>query len=178
MVVHMRSASVDRQMENGATMKLPVLQKLSCGSGHVLNDAFRQISFSFEMLYLIKVIGLSGSQVGLIMMLGQICDGGFSPVLGYLSDAVTLPLISRPLGKRKAWHLIGVVLLSISFPLLFARCLPCSAEVPHSWLAFSYFLLLHLVASAAFSIMDIGHLSIISVVAKTQDEATDLTVLR
>ena len=157
--------------------KSSVLQRLCCGTGHVLNDLFRQMGASFQLIFLMKVAGLSGSQTGLIMLLGQATAGVVGPLVGYCSDRLTLPLISRPLGKRKAWHLLGVILMAVFFPLEFTRCFLCQESSPQ-WVKVAYYATITMCICAAFPLIDIGHLSIISVIAKNQEEAVWLNVLR
>ena len=163
--------------EKQAEEKLPLSHKLCCGAGHVLNDLYRQMAFSFELVFYIKVVGLSGGQTGFLMLYGQVVDGVTGPFVGYCGDRVTLPLISRLLGKRKAWHLLGVILMAIFFPLEFTRCFVCD-ESSQQWAKVAYYLVITTCISIAFPAMDIGHLSIISVVAKNQEEAVELNVLR
>ncbi|KAI6217818.1 hypothetical protein M3Y99_01749900 [Aphelenchoides fujianensis] len=57
------------------------------------------------------------------MLIGQATDALCTPLVGLLSDAGTLPQFLLKCGKRKAWHLIGTILVSTSFPLIFfGRC--------------------------------------------------------
>ena len=157
--------------------KTPLLQKLCCGTGHVLNDVYRQTCASFRLVFFIKVAGLSGSQAGLVILLGQIFDGFVGPLVGYCSDRVTLPLISRTLGKRKTWHLLGVIFMSFTFPLLFTPCFACKESSPQ-WVNVLYYAIIVCCTNIAFPAINIGHLSIISVVAKSHEEAIDFNVLR
>ena len=157
--------------------KSSLSQKFCCGTGNVLNDMFRQMAVSFELVFFIKVAGLSGSQAGLIIMFGQVVSAFVGPLVGYCSDRLTLPLISRSLGKRKAWHLLGVILMAIFFPLLFTRCFVCK-EGSSQWVKVAYYATIVTVNGIALPVIDIGHLSIISVVAKNQEEAVWLNVVR
>ena len=157
--------------------KTPLLQKLCCGTGHVLNDVHRQMSSSFRLVFFMKVAGLSGRQAGLVILLGEIFDGVVGPLVGYCSDRVTLPLISRTLGKRKTWHLLGVISLSFMSPMLFTPCFAC-VESSSQWVNVVYYATIVCCINIAYPAIDIGHLSIISVVAKSHEEAVDLNVLR
>ena len=95
-----------------------LLLKLYCGTGHIMNDVFRQIALSFVLIFMIKVAGLSGKEAGFILLLSQIVHGLVGPLMGYCSDKVVLPLIGRCLGRRKAWHLIGTILIyGNSYPI-------------------------------------------------------------
>ena len=168
------SGTDEHQVEN----KTPLRQKLSCAAGHVLNDLFIQMAVSFQLVYYIKVAGLPGGQAGWIMLVALVATAFAAPLAGYCSDRIAIPLISRAVGKRKAWHLIGVILMTIFFPLLFTRCLICHDTSPQ-WVKLAYYMtIVTLINSTAFPNLDIGHLSIISVVAKNHEESVELYVLR
>ena len=168
------SGTDEHQVEN----KTPLRQKLACGAGHVLNDLFLHISISFQLVFYIKVAGLPGEQAGLIILVTLVVNAFTAPLAGYCSDRFTIPLISRAVGKRKAWHLVGVTLMTIFFPLLFTRCLVCHSTSPQ-WVKLAYYMIIKtLINGIAFPNSDIGHLSIISVVAKNQEESVELSVLR
>ena len=167
------SGTDEHQVEN----QTPLRQKLSCAAGHVLNDLFLQMAISFQLVYYIKVAGLPGGQAGWIMLVALAVNAFTAPLAGYCSDRITIPLISRAVGKRKAWHLIGVILMTIFFPLLFTRCLICHDTSPQ-WVKLAYYMVIVILINMAFPNLDIGHLSIISVVAKNQEESVELNVLR
>ena len=161
-----------------ATQKTPTAQKMFCGTGHVLNDLFLQMAVSYNLVYFIKVAELDGSQAGGILFIALMFNAIFAPVVGYCSDAFTLPLLARALGRRKAWHLVGVIIMAMFFPLLHTRCLVCS-EHSSSWSRFGYYLtLMILVNGIAFPMMNVGHLSIISAVARSPRESVELNVFR
>ena len=160
-----------------ANKKTPLIQKLCCGTGHIMNDVWRQMFFSFSLIFLIKVAGLSGKEGGFILLLCQIVDSLTGPLVGYCSDNVALPLLARCLGRRKAWHLIGTILMAILFPVMYTRCFICGETSPQ-WVKFGYYAIILAFMNVAFSAIDIGHLSIISVVAKNQEECIALNVLR
>ena len=167
------SGTDEHQVEN----KTPLRQKLSCAAGHVLNDLVLQMALSFHLVFFIKVAGLPGGQAGWIILVALAVSAFAAPLAGYCSDRFTIPLISRAVGKRKAWHLIGVILMTIFFPLLFTRCLICHDTSPQ-WVKLAYYMITVILINMAFPNLDIGHLSIISVVAKNQEESVELYVLR
>ena len=164
--------------EHQVEKKTPLRQKFCCGTGHVLNDLFLQMAISFLLVYYIKVAGLPGGQAGWIMLVALVANAFAAALAGYCSDRIAIPLISRALGKRKAWHLIGVISMAIFFPLLFNRCLICHDTSPQ-WVKLAYYMTIAtLINSTAFPNLDVGHLSIISVVAKNQEESVELNMLR
>ena len=154
-----------------------LLLKLYCGTGHIMNDVFRQIALSFVLIFMIKVAGLSGKEAGFILLLSQIVHGLVGPLMGYCSDKVVLPLIGRCLGRRKAWHLIGTIFMAILIPLMFTRCFICHYTSARWWRV-AYYAVIFVFLNVAYPTIDIGHLSIISVVAKNQEECVSIHTLR
>ena len=157
--------------------KTSLPRKLCCSSGHIINELLRQMAFSFNLIFLIKVAGLSGKEAGLIFLLGQIVGSVTGPLVGYCSDNVVLPLLGRCLGRRKAWHFIGTISMAILFALKFTPCLICHDNSPQR-IKVAYYAIMSCMVDVAFPAIDISHLSIISVVAKNQEECVGLNVLR
>ena len=165
-------------MENQQKSKLNIKQRFSCGLGNVLNEIFRQMYISFSIIFLMRVIGLSASQVGLAMLIGQITDAFTSPITGFLGDRVQIPFISKKLGRRKSWHLVGTVMMAGGFPLLFNRCLVCNDYQGVSWLQPFYYYCIMVIVSPAYNILEINHLSITFTAAGTVQEGAALTAIR
>lgn len=74
--------------------KMRVWVRLSCAVGNVFNDFYRQLLQSFELLFFMKVVELSASEAGLIILIGEIADALFSPITGYLGDLASKLTVS------------------------------------------------------------------------------------
>jgi len=153
-------------------------QRFSCGVGNALNDLFRQLYFSFTLLFLMKVVGLSASQAGVAVLVGQLTDSFVCSISGYLGDHIKIPFISKIMGRRKSWHLVGAILMTFTIPLLFNRCLLCSEYEGISWLPLAYYITVLVVLCTGYNLVEINHLSIIPAVTKTIKEATALNAIR
>jgi hypothetical protein len=92
-----REASVGR-------MGLPLNQKLGYSFGHVLNDLTASVWFSYFIAYLHQVLNFNNTLAGYLMLIGQVSDALFTPIIGYKSDH-TSGICG--LGKRKSWYLVG-----------------------------------------------------------------------
>lgn len=149
---------------------LPVKQKFSHGVGHILNDLAASVWFSYLIIYLTKVAGLSNRHTGLVVLLGQIADAVFTPFIGILCDRT----VSR-YGRRKIWHLIGTVLTSLSFPMLFIRILP---EGSSSNLKVSYYVGIAAVFQFGWGCVQISHLSLIPEICYRNNERVELNAIR
>ena len=153
-------------------------QQFSCGVGHVINDVTIRLLASFRLVFLMKVVGMSASNVGWLTLYSFFVGGiVFRPIVGYLCDKVNIPVLSRKHGKRKSWHLIGTFLTAFSVPLSFSSCFVCSSQ-PSEWQLMLYYFLITTVVSLSISFVEIAHLSIIPVVAKNPTEAVNLNALR
>ena len=94
--------------------------------GTVLNDCCASCWFNFLFIFLERVQGLSGAQVGIVFLSGQLADACSTPVIGYLADrAQSLHILG--LGRRQIFYLLGALIVSLSFVFVFAICLPVSA---------------------------------------------------
>ena len=165
-------------MENHQKPKLNIKRRFSYGLGNVFNEIVRQTCSSFSIIFLMQVIGLSASQVGLAILIGQITDAFTSPITGFLGDRVRIPFISKKLGRRKSWHLVGTVMMAGGLPLLFNRCLVCKDYQGVSWLQPFYYYCVMVIINAAYNIMEINHLSITFTAAGTVLEGAALTAIR
>ena len=80
-------------------------------------------------------------------------------------------------GQRKAWHLIGVVCVLMSFPFIFSLCLVCD-ENTHQYAKLVYFSSFMLIFQFGWACSQISHLSAIPALAQNQNERTSLTAIR
>ncbi|KAJ9468112.1 hypothetical protein DIPPA_30070 [Diplonema papillatum] len=106
-----------------ADMKKMQRISLIFGCGHVLNDLCAASWFSYMLIFFERVAELSNAQAGGLVLLGQLADGLWTPVVGIGCDASaskadpTIP--GEAVRKRLPWHLAGSVLVMFAFPPLF-----------------------------------------------------------
>ena len=171
-------ADVNMEIEKNPERGMSYLQQFSCGVGHVINDVTRRLLQSFRMIFLMRVVGISATYAGLFTLYGFFAGALiFAPMAGFLCDKVTIPVLSRRLGKKKSWHLFGTIAATIGVPLLFSQCLVCGSGTSE-WVVLLYYFSIATVISFSINFVDISHLSIILVLAKDQSEAAKLTALR
>ena len=155
-----------------------IIQQLTFGVGHVLNDATCLLMFSYRLIFWMKVVNMSPSNAGWIMVFSDVMEVFiYQPIAGYLCDKVSIPVLSRRHGKRKSWHLMGTVLQVVSTPLLFGKCLVCSSE-PSQWELIAYYGTIHELGWISIILIETAHLSLIPFIAKDQKEAVKLNSLR
>ncbi len=83
------------------------------GVGHFVNDLVAACWFNYLLYFLNKVVQTAAAPAALLS--GQICDGVMTPIVGVLSDK-----FNTPIGQRKPWYLIGLVLVIVCFIPLYS----------------------------------------------------------
>ena len=152
-------------------------ERLSCAVGNVFNDIYTQLLFSFEILFFMKVLELSASQAGLLVLIGEISEALVSLVTGYLGDYINVPFLSSKLGRRKSWHLVATFLMAIGIPLLFNECFLCDGR-DQSWLSLVYFGFFSALVNICFNMVEINHLAFVTNAAENVSEFTALIAMR
>lgn len=151
--------------------------RLSRGVGSLFNEFWRQMALSFGLVFYTKVVGLSNSQAGLILAVGQVTALISTIIFGYLCDKVDVPFLSARLGRKKTWHLFSTVSLAPLLLMAFSRCFACT-DSTSTWVAFAYFICGYGGATFMYGATEMAHLSLISVISESQDEAIILNSLR
>jgi len=152
-------------------------ERLSCAVGNMFNDIYTQLLFSFEILFFMKVLELSASQAGLLVLIGEISEAVVSLMSGYLGDHINIPFLSNKIGRRKSWHLLSTFFMAIGIPLLFNKCFLCDGR-DQSWLPLVYFGFFSALVNICFNMMDINHLAFVTNVAEKVSESTVLIAMR
>lgn len=98
--------------------RLPSSQRFCYSVGHVLNDLAGNAWFSYLLVFLTKVAGLTNANAGYVLLISQVFEGACTPVAGILCDKTVCKY-----GRRKSWHLLGTACVTISFPFIFNQCL-------------------------------------------------------
>lgn len=161
--------AVDKTSSN-KTDKLSKSQKFCYGVGHILNDLAANAWFSYLIIYLTKVARLSNSHTGLVAMLGQVTDGVFTPITAILNDKTVCRY-----GRRKIWHLIGSLCVSLTFPLLFTRLL---GDHSSDTLKLAYYIGVAAVFQFGWGCVQISHLALIPEIAIRESEKVELNAIR
>lgn len=147
-------------------------QKLLYGLGHMYNDLCAAMWFSYMMLFFQAVLEMRAVVSGAMMLLGQVVDALATPVIGILADKYS---------TKKIWHLLGCVLVTCTFPLLFVRCWNCwvsnTAEYLKWWMPLYYSVLI-IIFQIGWAIVQISHLAIIPSITDSLQIRSELTSIR
>jgi Na+/melibiose symporter-like transporter len=95
--------------------------------GTFLLDACASMWFSYLLLFLDRVQGLSGVEAGIVLLTGQLADAISTPFLGFLSDKSS-GIKALGLGRRPAFFALGTAIVVSSFFFVFGLCLPCVVQ--------------------------------------------------
>ncbi|KAI4497331.1 hypothetical protein M0802_007578 [Mischocyttarus mexicanus] len=155
------------KMENGVFVtenKVFMSTKLAYSLGHIFNDLAAAMWFSYTLIYLQKVSLMEPIMAGTLLLLGQIVDAFTTPIFGFLVDRYC---------KKKIWHVIGSVLVTISFPMIFGGF----ANSPNSTIVFFYILSI-VVFQIGWAAVQISHLSMIPSLTSSLLGRTELTAIR
>ena len=151
--------------------RLSLTQRLCYSVGHVLNDLAGNAWFSYLLVFLTKVAGLSNASAGFVLLLSQVFEGICTPVAGVFCDKTKCKY-----GRRKSWHFIGTACVTTSFPFIFNRCLGC-AESSNA-VKFLYYTGFSMVFGFGWGCTQIGHLSLIPEISKRESERVELSAFR
>ena len=166
-----------RYKKEDSGTRTPFLQRFSCGVGNVLLDITDPLLASFRLVFLMNVLGLSATNAGWLVVYGMVSHSILSPLTAFSIDQINIPFLSRKLGRRTSWHLVGAVVGVIVIPLYFSSCFPCQSN-GGQWQLMMYIMIFNTFVSSSYSLMEIEHLSIIPVVAKDESEAVELNAWR
>ncbi|CAH8563543.1 unnamed protein product [Schistosoma rodhaini] len=180
------------------------ISKIAYGTGQMLKDLVAGVISIFCIIFYENCISLSSSQVGGLILCGQIINGLATPLIGYLSDRSLGPtekstaghqsitcedesvkkdkrLLYRMkrqlwLGSRKSWHLGGCLLIVIAFPLMFGQ--PEYLVGLPVWAKLLINGMFIICVQVGWAAVQIPHLSIINDLTDQHDERVLLASLR
>ncbi|XP_042228945.1 major facilitator superfamily domain-containing protein 12-like [Homarus americanus] len=155
---------------------LPWTTKLCYGVGHVFNDLCASMWFTYLLIFYEKVLLFNPTMAGLVLLVGQIADGLSTPIVGIFSDKENkFPMCAR-YGRRKVWHLLGTVLVFISFPFIYNSCLGC--EGANDWAQFAYYCVFVCLFQFGWACVQISHLALIPDLTSKKHQRTELNSIR
>ena len=144
--------------------KLSTSTKIAYALGHIFNDLTAAMWFSYTLIYFQRVALLKPIVAGALLLLGQIVDAFMTPIFGILVDQYP---------KKKIWHIIGSVMVTLSFPVIFGGfSKPSNSSI----------MLVYVFSIAMFqtgwAAVQISHLSMIPALTNSLLARADLTAIR
>jgi len=165
--------------------------KIAYALGHVFNDLAAAMWFSYTLIYLQRVALLEPIVAGALLLLGmcrsihartmlllvillinvrtifiqgQVIDAIMTPIFGFLIDHYC---------KKKIWHIIGSVMVTLSFPVIFGGFVNSSTTV-----AMLLYITSITIFQTGWAAVQISHLSMIPSLTNSVLARTDLTAIR
>ncbi|CAG2101691.1 unnamed protein product [Medioppia subpectinata] len=156
--------------------KLPFKTKFFYSLGHIYNDLTVSIWFSYTLLYF--KYQFDDSMAGALILIGQFADAIASPVVGFQSDRPSDLWIFR-YGRRKTWHLLGVIMNTISVPIVYnTPCFPGNCELASSWARFAWYAVLIIIFQSGWAATQVSHVSLIVDLTDDTNERIALNAYR
>ena len=146
--------------------------RICYGVGHILNDLCASMWFTYLLVYLHKVVEFSNVAAGTLMLIGQVADALATPFVGVESDKTG----DCKYGRRKVWHLVGVLCVAGSFPFVFNLCINC--EGASAWALFVYYVPFIVIFQFGWASTQISHLSLIPELTDSENEKVTLNAIR
>ena len=136
-------------MTNTSTMaKVPLLQKIAFGSGHLVNNLFPG-SLGVFSFFLLTTYGMDPVWAGLLGGIPRIYDAITDPIMGYISDNTT-----SKWGRRRPYIFIGAITSGLLFAALWQLHTE-NSQIYNFWY-FMIFSLLFLTGNTIYSTPLIG----------------------
>ncbi|KYN41517.1 putative MFS-type transporter C19orf28 [Trachymyrmex septentrionalis] len=138
--------------------------KIAYALGHIFNDLAAAMWFSYTLIYLQRVALLEPIVAGALLLLGQVIDAIMTPIFGFLIDHYC---------KKKIWHIIGSVMVTLSFPVIFGSFVNSSTTV-----AMLLYVTSITIFQTGWAAVQISHLSMIPSLTNSVLARADLTAIR
>ncbi|XP_012537983.1 major facilitator superfamily domain-containing protein 12 [Monomorium pharaonis] len=138
--------------------------KIAYALGHIFNDLAAAMWFSYTLIYLQRVALLEPIVAGALLLLGQVIDAIMTPVFGFLVDHYS---------KKKIWHVMGSIMVTLSFPIIFGGFANSSTTV-----AMILYVTSITIFQTGWAAVQISHLSMIPSLTNSVPARTDLTAIR
>ena len=151
--------------------KLAWYRKLVFTSGHFMNVVAISMWFPYNVIFFQKVLGLSPSDTGTIILIAQVAGAVSLPFIGMWSDQTVLKY-----GRRKIFHLIGITATGLVLFFLWHECLGCNDAPPvYKVIYFSSFAV---VFEFGWASAQIAQLSLIPELVRDKTEQVGMNAMR
>ncbi|CAF1443130.1 unnamed protein product [Adineta steineri] len=148
--------------------------KLAYSVGHVLNDLSASMWFSYLLVFYHRIVMFSNAFAGYLLLIGQVADAIATTFVGFESDRTRTGLFKY--GRRKTWHLMGVICVLLSFPFCFNLCVGC--RYSDLWAQFIYYAMFIIIFQFGWSCSQITHLAMINELTHKEGERVALNSYR
>lgn len=145
--------------------------KIAFASGHFVIVLGWAMWFPYSVTFFTKVLLLPPETTGIIVLLVQIAAAVSFPFFGVWSDQTQLKY-----GRRKIFHLLGMLAATVSFFFMWHECFGCSNSPPAYQII--YFSSFGIVLSCGWSAVALAQISLIPELAPDKNTIVQLNALR
>ena len=152
--------------------KLSIIFRVAFGMGNMLNVlGVVGMWFPYALSFFTKVLLFPHDQAATIVLVAQVAGGVFTPLIGLLSDMCKCPVY----GRRKIFHLFGVVAFVCSFFFLWHDCFGCQWPLKYKIL---YYSVLAVVFQFGYASTQIPQLALVPELAPNKHMKVELNSIR
>jgi Na+/melibiose symporter-like transporter len=147
-------------------------RKLAYATGNFITVLSISIWFPYNLVFFQNVLGLSASAAGNIVLISQIGGAISTPFIGTWSDQCYCPIP----GRRKVFHLMGIICISCVLFFLWYDCLGCyDVAEPYKILYYSSFAI---VFQFSWASIQIGQLALLPELCSQKKTQVQLNSMR
>ena len=90
------------------------IMKISYGCGHVFNDMFLAMWFTYMLLFFVSVVHMSSTSAGIVLFAAQIGDGISNVLMGFILDTRLSCMLYEFYGRRKVIYWLCDIAIQIN----------------------------------------------------------------
>ncbi len=154
--------------ETSNDQKLKLSTKLGFGVGDIYGGGAMLIIGIYYLHFLTDVLGLPMALAGIVFLVSKIWDAVTDPMMGYISDRTRTRF-----GRRRPYFLAGIVLIFISFFLMWYPI-----DLENNLHLFFYVLIAYIFFSTVITMVMIPYNALASELTLDYNERTSLTTYR
>jgi len=154
-------------MANQTSQKLPAAQKYAFGIGAIGKDAICNLVGAFLMLYMTDTLGLGATFAGLLLGAARIWDAVNDPMMGMIVDNTRTKY-----GKFRIWLIIGTLINSVFFILLFTNC-----GITNKGTLMVYVSVMYILYGMTYTVMDVPYWSWLPNLSSDPHERESISVI-
>ena len=147
-------------------------RKVAYAAGNFITVLAISVWFPYNVTFFQKVIGLTPNNAGYIVLFGQIGGAISTPFIGMWSDQC----LCRIPGRRKVFHLLGVICVTCVFFFIWNKCLSCNDD-PQFYKVL-YFSSFAIVFQFGWASTQLGQLSLLPELCREKKTQVELNSMR
>ena len=97
------------------------IMKISYGCGHVFNDMFLAMWFTYMLLFFVSIVQMSSTHAGIVLFAAQMGDGISNVLMGFILDTRLSCMLYKFYGRRKVIYCpCNILIQTNSYEIFFS----------------------------------------------------------